>query len=89
MRTRIFADAIKLQEYLTEYGTWHNKIKFEFQFQNPEQNILAEIGIYENKTILSCTCIHGSVCPTALCSHKLAIIFFLFKKQMRRLKEKW
>ncbi len=89
MRTLIFENAIRLQKYLEEYGTWHNKIKFEFKFENQEQNILADISIDENKTTLSCTCMHGSVCPTALCSHKLAIIFFLFKKQMRRLKVKW
>ncbi len=88
MKTTLFSKAIKLQEYLKETGTSHNKLFFEFEFPN-EDNILCELFIEENKTLLSCTCTHGSVCYEALCSHKLAVIFFMFKKQMKRLGIKW
>ena len=89
MRLMIFAEAIKLQQYLEVYGTWHNKISFEFKFENQESNIMTDIFIDENKTLMSCTCMHGSVNHEALCSHKLAVIFYFFKKQMRKIKAKW
>lgn len=87
MRTVIFSEAIRLQAFLTETGTFHNKITFEFNF--PSEVILTTIFIEKNCTKLMCTCIHGSVNYDALCSHKLAISFFLFKKQMKRLGVKW
>ena len=88
MRTIIFAEAIRLQAFLTETGTTHNKIGFEFNFPNSEY-INTSIFIEKNCTKLLCTCMHGSVNVDALCSHKLAIVFYLFKQQMRRLKVKW
>ena len=33
MRKQIFLDAIKNQVYLEELGTWHNKIKFQYNFK--------------------------------------------------------
>ncbi len=88
MRIQIFAEAIRLQEYLEKYGSTHNKIHFKFTFPN-EDEILTNIKIKENKTLLTCTCKHGSIHYEALCSHKLAVIFFLFKKQLKRLKLGW
>ncbi len=88
MRTVIFAEAIRLQQYMQEVGNIHNKISFEFKFPN-EDVIIADIQIKENKTVLCCTCVHGSVNYEALCSHKLAVIYYLFRKQMRRLKKPW
>ena len=88
MRLVIFAEAIRLQQYLTLLGTWHNKVIFEFTFPN-EEKITTEMFIKANCTKLVCTCKQGSINYDSICSHKLAIIFYFFKKQMKRLKEKW
>lgn len=88
MRVKIFAEAIRLQEFLEEYGTTHNKIHFRFVFPN-EEEILTELFIEKNCSRISCTCKHGSINFDALCSHKLACVFYFFRQQMRKLKQKW
>lgn len=90
IRVTLFSKAIRLQQFLKETGRTHNKLHFRFEFEKePEKDITTWIEIDNGKTVMSCTCVHGSVHYEALCSHKLAVIFYLFKQQMRKLKEKW
>jgi len=89
MRLKIFSDAIKLQSYLEEYGTTHNKIHFRFKFPN-EDEILAYLEIKDNCTKLSCTCKAGSIHYDSICSHKIAIILYLLKKSFKKMyKSNW
>ena len=90
MKTTLFSKAVELQKYLKETGTGHNKIYFRFEFGKDSSNDISTIiSIEENKTIISCDCKAGSIHYEAICSHKLAVIFFMFKKQMKRLGIKW
>ncbi len=88
MRLVIFAEAIKNQVHLEEVGTSRNKTMFQYNFPNKEY-ILVDLIVEDNKTLLSCSCKHHSLHKEALCQYTLGVIFFLFKKQLKRLKQKW
>ncbi len=88
MRTKLFSDAIKNQIHLEEIGTWHNKTKFQYNFPNKEY-ILVDLKVEDNKSLFSCSCKHHSLHQEAMCQYVLGVIFYLFKKQMKKVKAKW
>jgi len=78
----LFQKAIRLQRYLKEIGSGRNKLYFQFEFgREPDKDIQAILTLEENKTLLSCDCKHGSIHYEAICSHKLAVLLYLFKKE--------
>ncbi len=89
MRNLIFSKAIELQALLEFTGSGQNKEHFKFKFDNEDKNILVELKVEDNRTEISCTCLHSTLNPEALCSYKLAVIFYKLKKELRRLKKKW
>ncbi len=87
MNPTLFLKAIKLQDKLVEQGNTREAMYFEFDFK--DKPILVSLKVEDNKSLISCTCLHGSINYEALCSHKLAVLFYLFKKELRRLRKKW
>lgn len=85
MRETIFRKAIKNLEFLELKGTWHNKEFYEYVFKDTSQNIENYLTVEDNKTKLSCTCKHCSTNGSTsheivLCSYKLGVLLFKFKK---------
>ena len=89
MKVSLIQKAINLQEYLKETGTCHNKLYFEYDFGNKEKNIPIEVETGDNCTIVKCKCLHHSMHWLSLCSYSLGVIFYLFRKQMGKVKMKW
>ena len=48
-----------------------------------------DLLVEDNRTLFKCSCAHHSTNEMALCQYTLGVIFFLFKKELRRLRKKW
>ncbi len=89
MRNILYLKAIENQDKLKLKGTGRGEECYEFEFNNEDKNILVQLKVVDNKTEISCTCLHSTMNHEALCSYKLAVLFFKFKEQMRKLRKRF
>ena len=88
MRNILYLKAIELQDKLKLKGTGRGEECYEFEFPN-DKNILVHLKVIDNKTEISCTCLHSTMNHDALCSYKLSVLFLKFKQTMRRMSKRW
>lgn len=89
MNDILYKKAILHQDKLVEKGSGRGEECFEFEFNNSDKNILVHLKVIDNRTSISCTCMHSTMNQGALCSYQLAVVFLKFKQQMRKLKKRF